>query len=826
MNDFFKSTDIERLLKEHGLEYEEAGYCWQDGFLLGNGNMGAVAYAPNSMEWVINKLDIYDGRVRKVKRELSHSEVMQYVKRHNIKDSWFLDDLELCGDNLSQLSVSPLILKLHLGSGELGWSAQTFPRVCQRLSVYEGELYQKAEAHFVHTDITSLIPRNTNLFVTRVSGCAVFDWAHTVEIFRPFHDDMAPPVWSGDENGEVYFEQMLPDGKNKYAVAVKIVAREPDIERVTYKLPSKFNYNERKSGISKAKCTTFSSNIHCFGDMDIFVCVRSSHECENPLPEAIKELNNGIERGFESLEAENRKWWAEYWDKSAADFGTYTEIQKYWNLSMYELACSFGKAPMPALNGLCCGPVSPTISGVSSPFYTHDQNAQMPSMPLLVLNHTELTEALVDTYYNVRDVLKQNAERLFGNPGGNGIFIPLTMTQDGLGNPGGAYRYTLCGNAYTGLVLSLIWRFTKNTELVREKIYPLLCELISFYTDNIFSLGDDGKYHMDLSVPPEIFTFTRDDSATMSMLETCLKTALEMSEALGIDNSKAAKWKDVLEHYPQISKRRDGGWWPGPDIPENHFCFGGHLLYPFFPSEAYISDEDKKTTEKTLEFIRKNAIERSFADTDGRFHYLHDWSWCLTSMAQLRIRQQNFFGELHRALELFAKPNGLFSHDSIVISECDTTEDNYKYSLKSDGYSADPGRSLWWYDLGRCASPSKRAKRTAAPVLEGNSIFLLCAAETLLQSYDGIIRLFPGVPDSFTGKFRRFLAQGGFEVSAAAEKGAVKYVLIKSLSGGQMNLYNPKKDNGDIRGLKKMTRDGKVIFSKNMKKDEIIELVF
>lgn len=62
------------------------------------------------------------------------------------------------------------------------------------------------------------------------------------------------------------------------------------------------------------------------------------------------------------------------------------------------------------------------------------------------------------------------------------------------------------------------------------------------------------------------------------------------------------------------------------------------------------------------------------------------------------------------------------------------------------------------------------------------------------------------------------MAQGGFEVSAAAEKGAVKYVLIKSLSGGQMNLYNPKKDNGDIRGLKKMTRDGKVIFSEKYEK--------
>ena len=88
---------------------------------------------------------------------------------------------------------------------------------------------------------------------------------------------------------------------------------------------------------------------------------------------------------------------------------------------------------------------------------------------------------------------------------------------------------------------------------------------------------------------------------------------------------------------------------------------------------------------------------------------------------------------------------------------------------------------------------------------EGSSSFLFLAAESLLQSHTGIIRLFPGVPKDFTGSFERFLAQGAFEVSAAMERGKITRIKIQALRGGTFRL--------------KISPDGNII-SRNLKPGE------
>ena len=97
----------------------------------------------------------------------------------------------------------------------------------------------------------------------------------------------------------------------------------------------------------------------------------------------------------------------------------------------------------------------------------------------------------------------------------------------------------------------------------------------------------------------------------------------------------------------------------------------------------------------------------------------------------------------------------------------------------------------FWQTSGRCATANTDAKDLAAPVMEGNASFLFCATEMLLQSYDGIIRLFPSVEEDFTGGFTGLLAKGGFEVSASMENGNVVDVKVKSLTDGLMRIYNP-----------------------------------
>ena len=63
MKNLLTHDEMKKIVDKTCFEYSIAGQSWSDGLLLGNGNIGAVAYAPNSMEWVINKLDVVDGRL-------------------------------------------------------------------------------------------------------------------------------------------------------------------------------------------------------------------------------------------------------------------------------------------------------------------------------------------------------------------------------------------------------------------------------------------------------------------------------------------------------------------------------------------------------------------------------------------------------------------------------------------------------------------------------------------------------------------------------------------------------------------------------------------
>jgi alpha-L-fucosidase 2 len=77
-------------------------------------------------------------------------------------------------------------------------------------------------------------------------------------------------------------------------------------------------------------------------------------------------------------------------------------------------------------------------------------------------------------------------------------------------------------------------------------------------------------------------------------------------------------------------------------------------------------------------------------------------------------------------------------------------------------------------------------------VFEYLGVHLTALNESLMQSYNDKIRVFPGVPgdSSFVGKFT-LLAKDGFLVSSEREAGEVKYVGLKSLYGNQARVVNP-----------------------------------
>jgi len=771
--------------------YEPAAECWQDGLILGNGNLGVVGYAPYGLEWTINKGDIFDGRRDLAANALPDREVMARVERERAKSLEFLSEAERPPTGaVSPLTKIAALLKLKFGE-EDGWAAARPHAVRQRLSLAEGVLHNDLDMHLSHPRIDSFVPRDRNLFCLRIAECGGAQWGHTLKLARPHDEDLDPPRWGG-ENGLLWMEQAMPHEGARYAVALLAVPTADASANDPFARALHPRCRDFKSRVGAPEIFQFAADLRQDGNADVFLAVFTSYEEKNPLEKAIREVRKAAREGYEALAAENAAWWRRFWKTGSADFGAEREIQKYWDFSLYETACLLGRAPVPGLYGLWHGDTDMPRRGVGAGWYTHDQNVQMPMFPVFPLNRLDLLEPYIETYRRALPALRRETRRLFDCPG---VCIPLTMNQVGNSLTAGAYRYSLCGGPYTGLVFAWAWRYAPHRLDLAEKIYPILKEIVRFHLSRLKS-GADGQLHLDWEIPPEIFSLSRDSVVTLALLKPCLQTLVEIAQALGQDEAARRRWQATLECYPAFPRRAGGDWWAGADIREDHYTQAAYLLYPFFPAEAAVTPADERTAALTLEKGLEHDIERSFADEAGRWHYKRCWAWFFPTVTRLRLGlREAGWAALHDCLRLFAKPNGLFTHNPVVAVDPATTEANLKQIPAAtlshpDGIHA-PVSEFWCHDMRTAGTLHPNAKRWVTPVAEGSAAFLFAATETLLQSHGGLIRLFPGVPPNFSGGFTGFLAQGGIEISAAMRKGRVTMVSLRAAGDVTAHILEP-----------------------------------
>jgi hypothetical protein len=81
--------------------------------------------------------------------------------------------------------------------------------------------------------------------------------------------------------------------------------------------------------------------------------------------------------------------------------------------------------------------------------------------------------------------------------------------------------------------------------------------------------------------------------------------------------------------------------------------------------------------------------------------------------------------------------------------------------------------------------------RHDVPAPECNCNVMTAVQEMLFQSYDGILRAFPAVPQAWQQASFRLYAVGGFIVTAERWNSQTTYVQVESTRGGVCHLANP-----------------------------------
>jgi hypothetical protein len=130
-------------------------------------------------------------------------------------------------------------------------------------------------------------------------------------------------------------------------------------------------------------------------------------------------------------------------------------------------------------------------------------------------------------------------------------------------------------------------------------------------------------------------------------------------------------------------------------------------------------------------------------------------------------------------------------------------------------------------DKGRFAIKPNTMYLEAGPVIETPLSAVTTMNEMLLQSWGGIVRVFPAVPAGWKDvSFDKMLAKGAFEVSAVRRNGLTLFIRIRSLAG-QPCLVKPGWSR-DVRAIGKrsftIVQQGNDVVAVDLKKGEEVIL--
>lgn len=482
--------------------------------------------------------------------------------------------------------------------------------------------------------------------------------------------------------------------------------------------------------------------------LEVAYTVASSTDGGEWLENAKRIVSDAISGGYEKALKGHRKWWESFWDKSAVKLPD-KMYETQWYLTNYLFgSCSRkGFPPMP-LQGVWTADTGKTPPWKGD--YHNDLNTQMSYWHYLKANHLEEGSNFIDFLWNLVPEGRKYAREFYD---ADGICMPSIMSINGKNLGGWAmYSYSVTNQIWLCQAFDHYWRYTGDAEFLKQKAYPYLKETAQCLI-RWLDKGEDGKLRLPVSSSPEIHDnnieawLTPNSNYDLSLMIYLFKTLFHMSRIL--ENGELQEWKALLDALPALAVNEQHVLMLSPDesLNESHRHHAQMMaVYPLNLLDPYSEGQDNE------------IINASVADLER----LGSGLWVGFSfpwMAEFYARQGNGEGAAYQ-LKIFW--------------ECCCSKNGFNLN----GDYKKRGVSLFHY---------------RPFTLEAN----MCAAdalqEMLLQTYNGIIRTFPAIPEEWAKKevsFTRFRGEGGILVSSEIKDGRLQYILLEAEREGEFRLQN------------------------------------
>jgi alpha-L-fucosidase 2 len=314
----------------------------------------------------------------------------------------------------------------------------------------------------------------------------------------------------------------------------------------------------------------------------------------------------------------------------------------------------------------------------------------------------------------------------------DGMWVPETMGWDG--NARGTINSDYVNDIYsTGTEAAynmyLQYRYTNDTTYLQNTVYPFMREVVKFYAAKLSYDSTTGRYYMATSNAHETYWDVKNAITDLAAVRLIFPLTIQVSTQLGLDSGLRAGWQNVVDRIEPY-KTANGAWLPhDPPAPATQHNGENVTSELIWPYDRTgIGAADYQTALNSWN-TRPNPYSNVWANDAVQAARLGLGDQALAGMKLMLQRYQNY-------------PNGMTNNTNGV----------YEY-------------------LG---------------------VHLAAMNESLMQSYNDKIRVFPAAPSdsNFVGRFT-LLAKDGFLVSSEREANETKYVGLKSLYGKPATVVNP-----------------------------------
>jgi len=463
--------------------------------------------------------------------------------------------------------------------------------------------------------------------------------------------------------------------------------------------------------------------------------MESRFKSEDYLEEARQQAAGLDAASLERLREQHRAWWQGFWARSFVEIDD-ADLLRHYYLSHYVMAsCSRDPDFPPPIFGTWTTTDTPAWAGD----YHLNYNHMAPFYGLYSSNHIEQADPYHAPILDFADRGQWYASEALGC---RGVYYPVGIGPKGIETTrncprhsghvekGGLFFGQKSNAAYAVVNLSMRWRHTYDTEYA-ALVYPFVREVVTFWED--YLAFEDGRYVIRGDSVHEGSGTDLNSIVSLGLVRNALETALEMSQALGVDAGRHAAWRHILEHLSEFATQEKDGktvfryteqgtpWWKDNTLGVQHIYPAGAIGLESPPELLGIA---RNTIEVMARWTDFNGMN-SFFPAAVRVGYDPE-----VILARLR---------------------------DYVVNHANT-----------NGFARDNPHGI-----------------------ENCSIVPNTLNEMLCMGHQGVLRVFPVWPRDREARFANLRTDGAFLVGSELKGGQVRYVRLMSERGRPCTMVNP-----------------------------------